>query len=101
MGAEVRSRRLRVGRALRHGRPIAAEDMTLAIEMAKDTSARLKVAYFQGFAFVVMLTNVLWQMSPWSRGEVLLLAGALVAFVIYAVGMTYGRRVQRWLRQHS
>lgn len=101
MGAEVRRRRLRVGRALRNGRPIAADDMGLAIELAKDKSARLKVAYVQGMAFVVLLLNGLWQMFPWSLAEVLILVGGLVAFGLYLVGIAYGIRVQRWLRRNS
>jgi hypothetical protein len=101
MGAEVRRRRLRVGRALRNGRPIAAEDLELAIELARDKSARLKVAYVQGTAFVVILANGLWQMFPWSLTEVLILAGGLVGFGIYLVGIAYGIRVQRWLRRNS
>ncbi len=101
MGTEVRRRRLRVGRALRNGRPIAADDMRLALELAKDKSARLKVAYVQGTAFVVIIANELWQMFPWSLVEVLILVGGLVGFGIYLVGIAYGIRVQRWLRRNS
>lgn len=90
VGAEVRRRRLRVERALRNGRPIAADDMGLAIEVAKDKTARLKVAYVQGMAFVVGLANGLWQMFPWPVAEVLILVGGLVGFGIYLVGIAYG-----------
>ena len=101
MGEEVRLRRLRVGRALRSGRPIAADDMTLAIELAKDKSRRLKVAYVQGIAFVTMIANALWSMFPWSIAEVLILVGGVVSFGIFLVGIAYGIRVQRWLRRNS
>jgi hypothetical protein len=75
--------------------------MTLAIELAKDKTRRLKMAYVQGIALVTMLANALWSLFPWSRGEVLLLVGGVVGFGIYLVGLASGIRVQRWLRRNS
>ncbi len=101
MGEEVRLRRLWVGRSLRSGRPVAADDITLAIGLAKDKSRRLKVAYVQGLAFVTMMANALWSMVPWSLAEVLMLVAGVVSLGVFLVGIAYGMRVQRWLRRNS
>jgi hypothetical protein len=75
--------------------------LTLAIELAKDKSRRLKVAYIQGIAFVTMMANALWALFRWSLAEMLMLVGGVVSLGIYLVGIAYGIRVQRWLRRNS
>jgi hypothetical protein len=101
MGAEVQARRRRVARALRDAKPIDADDMGMAIEVAKEQVAKLKSAYLTGTAMTLIVATMLWHLYPWAPGDTAILVAAVVAFGIYLVGIVYGLRVQRWLKNNS